>query len=143
MLFEFPRWHTRAPSDSCLCVCLPLLARAKDPCNHQGPGWKAEGFLKLIFLNYVSEPPSALAETVFSRGLNVLTPGPAGFPRARSSRQCPDSAEGSWLPTPYVNRSFHHPWWSSPSFPSVSLLLPGNEYSSEVDQARNTCELCL
>lgn len=131
-LLGFPRWQTRAPSDL-FFLCEP---GAKDLYIHGGPGWKAEdpqwGFWiwGSAFWNLFSLTPLALADTMFSRGPSVLALGPAGFPRAgssSSSRQCPDSVEGSWLPAPYVNGSFHHPWCSSPSFPGISLLLFGNE----------------
>lgn len=101
---------------------------------------EASGFELMLFETnfpvpcYVSEPPLALAVTVFSRGLSVLTAGPAGCPKARSSsRQYPDPTEGSLLSTPYVNGSFHRPWCSSPS---IFLLLLCNEYSSGVDQVK-------
>lgn len=61
---------------------------------------EASGFELMLFETnfpvpcYVSEPPLALAVTVFSRGLSVLTAGPAGCPKARSSsRQYPDPTE--------------------------------------------------
>lgn len=114
---DLPRWHMRAPSDlSFFGVAATRVQAGRQRILSEALDWKW-CFLKLIFLNCVSEPPVALAEMVFSRGLNVLTPGPTGFLRARSSsRQWPDSVAGSWLPTLFVNRSFYHPWWSSPSF---------------------------